>query len=238
MPDGDRQPVVMITGSSRGLGRDLAARFALSGWIVAGCSRGPATLAAPSYHHTSVDITDEAQVRQWVSGVRKAHGGIDALVCNAGLVKSTLLAAMTPGSLHREFLNTIALGTMLVCGEVAKVMARQGAGRIVTIGSTMTAVHEPGTSGYAAAKAAVVEYTKVLARELAPRNVTCNVVAPSLIETDSSREFGAEWRERMLALQTLRRPVDGNEIFEIIAFLVGPAGGCLTGQVLHTCMVD
>jgi 3-oxoacyl-[acyl-carrier protein] reductase len=145
---------------------------------------------------------------------------------------------MLPTDLFTEFYESSFKTTFLACREASKLMLPQRAGRIITIGSTMTIVHEPGTAAYSANKAAIVEFTKVLARELAAHNITCNTIAPSLMNTPSSEAMGEEWRGRMLAMQTIRRPVEIAEIGGIVEFLASPQAACLTGQVLSTCFVS
>jgi 3-oxoacyl-[acyl-carrier protein] reductase len=98
-------------------------------------------------------------------------------------------------------------------------------------------VHEPGTAAYSANKAGIVEMTKVFARELAPQDITCNVVSRSLITTEASDAMGEDWRQRILALQTIERPMEAEKICAVIGFFLAPESGCITGQVLHTCMV-
>jgi 3-oxoacyl-[acyl-carrier protein] reductase len=230
--------VLAVSGTSRGLGKGIAAHFAERGWAVCGCSRSEAALGLANYSHTVVDATDEAQVRRWVRGIKQQHGRIDAVVCNVGLVKSSLLLPALPTELFQQFFDSSLKATFLVCREVAKVMMLQRAGRIVTIGSTMTVVHEPGTAAYSANKAGIVELTKVMARELAPQGITCNVVSPSMVVTEASEAMGEDWRKRILDLQTIKRPVAVAEVCNVIDFFLAPESGCITGQVLHTCMVD
>jgi 3-oxoacyl-[acyl-carrier protein] reductase len=230
--------VIAVSGTSRGLGRGIATHFAERGWQVCGCSRSEADLGVAGYTHAVVDATDEAQVRRWVRGIKQQHGRIDAVICNVGLVKSALLLPVLPTDLFQQFFDTSLKATFLLCREVAKVMMLQRAGRIVTIGSTMTVVHEPGTAAYAANKAAIVEMTKVMARELAPQGITCNVVSPSMIVTEASEAMGEDWRKRILDLQTIKRPVEIAEVCAVIDFFLAPESGCITGQVVHTCMVD
>jgi 3-oxoacyl-[acyl-carrier protein] reductase len=140
--------------------------------------------------------------------------------------------------MFQSFVDAILTGTFLVCREFSKLMALQRYGRIVNIGSIMTELHAPGTVAYASAKSAVVQLTKVMARELANSGVTCNVVSPSLVLTDSSEAFGPDWKAAMLAMQTIQRPIEIAELCNVVAFFASPASGCVTGQVVHTCLVD
>ncbi len=231
--------VMVITGTSRGIGRGMAEFFATHGWTVIGCSRGESTLGDLSgYHHSRVDVSDEKQVRDWARGVKREHGRVDALVCNVGLVERGALTGVTTLESFQAFVNSILTTTFLVCREYSKLMGLQRYGRIVNLTSIMTELHAPGTPAYASAKAAVVEFTKVLAREVANQGITCNVVSPSLVSTEASMAFGDQWKANMLAMQTLQRPIDVAELCNIVQFFTAPQSGCVTGQVLHTCLVN
>ncbi len=232
-------PVMVITGTSRGIGRGMAEHFSRKGWLVVGCSRGPGTLTdLPSYDHFQVDVSDEKQVREWVRAVKRKHGRIDALVCNVGLVKLGAMTGVTSTELFQSFVNSILVSTFLVCREFSKIMGLQRYGRIINLTSIMTQLHAPGTSAYSASKAAVVELTKVLAREVSGQGITCNVVSPSLVMTEASASFGEEWKKNMLAMQTLPRPIEVAELCNIVDFFASPQSGCVTGQVIHTCLVN
>lgn len=233
------QPVMVITGTSRGAGQAMARYFAEAGYAVAGCSRGISTIHnCPNYHHYQVDVCEEQMVRVFARSVKKDLGRVDVLVCNVGLVKLGAVTGATSLAMFNEFLSGILVSTFLVCREFSKLMAVQKNGRIINITSIMSELHAPGTCAYGSAKKAVVEFTKILAREVVNYGVTCNVVSPSLIDTESSNSFGDEWEEKMLMMQTIQRPVQVAEICHLIEFFAAPASACLTGQVLHTCFVD
>ncbi|RYD85788.1 MAG: SDR family oxidoreductase [Verrucomicrobiaceae bacterium] len=230
--------VIAITGSSRGAGLGFARHFAESkGWIVHGCSRGQSEYSHPNYTHTVADMGVDADARRWVRTVKQAAGRVDVLLCNAGVVKSALMTPVLPTDLFMSFFESSFKATFVICREMSKLMIGQRFGSIVTIGSSMTIVHEPGTAAYSANKAAVAEFTKVLARELAPHGVTCNVLAPSLIQTLSSDAMGEDWRKRILALQTIQRPVDVSELAAVVEFFAADTSKCITGQVITTCFV-
>jgi 3-oxoacyl-[acyl-carrier protein] reductase len=230
---------MVVTGASRGLGRGIAEHFTRAGYAVAGCSRGPFEGAEiENYKHYLVDVCDEHAVRVWSRQVKRDFGRIDVVVANVGMVKLGAVTGATSLEMFRSFVDGILVTTFLVCKEFSTLMAVQKQGRIITISSIMSELHAPGTCAYASAKKGVVEFTKVLAKELLPFNVTCNCISPSLIETDSAKAFGEAWEQNMLEMQSIRRAVKPSEICNIIDFFASPKSACVTGQVIHTCLVD
>jgi 3-oxoacyl-[acyl-carrier protein] reductase len=230
-------PVMVITGTRTGLGRGIAEHFVKNGYVVAGCSRGAATLEMEGYQHAHVDVCDERQVRRWIRSVQNTHRRIDVLVCNAGVAPAALLMTMTPGETLEPLLRTNVSGTYYVCREVAKIMMMQRFGRIVTMSSMAMGLHEEGTSAYSASKAAVVEMTKILAKELAPLGITCNVIAPSMVITDAVKALGEAVVARALEKLTIKRTLTIEEICNVISFFAAPHSACITGQVIHMGLV-
>lgn len=231
-------PVMVITGTSKGMGRAIANYYVAKGYCVVGCSRGPSTLSLDGYHHTQLDIGDEQQVRAWIRQITKTFGRIDILICNAGSVQSALLMSVTPDEVLQTFLRTHVAGTYYVCREVSKVMVPQKKGRIVTVSSLGVPLHLEGTSAYSATKSAVIEMTKILAKELATVGITCNVFSPALFMTEAAQAMGGPWAERLLDKQTIKRTVTIEEICHVISFLIAPESGAVTGQVINMGLVS
>lgn len=229
--------VMVITGTSKGIGRGMAEHFVSKGYQIAGCSRGAATLELKGYSHSVVDVGDEDQVRHWIRSIKKNYHRIDVLVCNAGLVRSALLMTVTSGEVLEMFVRTHINGTYYTCREASKVMIQQKYGRIITISSLAVPLHLEGASAYTATKGAIVEMTKVFANELAPMGITCNVIGPGLIMTEPAKELGDEWAKRLLAKQTIKRVVTIQEICNVISFFAAPESSCITGQVINMCLV-
>jgi 3-oxoacyl-[acyl-carrier protein] reductase len=156
------------------------------------------------------------------------------------VVRLALLLSLTPASEMEAIFRINYFGVVYVLREISKVMALAGSGRIITISSTMTLLHEEGTAVYSATKAAVTETTKVLAKELAPRGITCNVIAPAMMWTDSSEALSqlGNWQERMLEKQTFPRIIRAEEVCHVADFLASSKSGSITGQVIYIGMVS
>lgn len=229
--------IVAITGTSRGVGRHLAEHFLSRGDVVAGCSRGEVLASHANYHHTILDISDEEGVSRWVKSIRNEFSGIDVMICNAALAPANLLALSTSGKVLEDLLKVNIAGSFYVCRETTKIMLPRRSGRIITVSSMAVGLHEEGTSAYSASKSAVVEMTKILAKEVASFGITCNVIAPSMIETDATDALGEKVRERALSKLTIKRTVTSEEICNVVDFFVAPESRCITGQVIHMGLV-
>lgn len=228
---------MVVTGTSKGLGHGIAKYYLDRDYIVFGCSRSSATIPSADYHHAQLDIADEIAVRGWIRSVKNRAKKIDVLVCNAGAAPANLLLTMTSGRVFDAVLRTNIAGTFHVCREVAKVMMLQQQGRIMTISSMAVGLHEEGTSAYSASKSAIVEMTKILAKELAPVGITCNVIAPSMIMTDAVESLGEEIITRALNKLTIKRQLSVEDVCNIVTFFCRPESSCITGQVLHMGLV-
>ncbi len=232
---------MMITGTRRGLGQELAEHYLANGYRVYGCSRKPMEHLFPGdadYHHTQLDLCDEKAVRKWVRAVKKEAGRIDVLINNAGLVASALYMSVTPGEVMESLMRNNYFSTYHISREVAKAMTLTKSGRIICINSILASMNEPGSSVYAAAKSAVIKSMKILAAESAPVNVTANVIAPGMLKVGQEQDFGEEWEKRMLEKQVFPRLITVEEIRHTIDFLISPAAASITGQVIHLGIVD
>jgi 3-oxoacyl-[acyl-carrier protein] reductase len=228
------QPVALVTGASKGIGRGLVERLLRQGYRVAGCSRGEGSstpLDGP-YEHATVDIRDEARVRAWVTDVGTRHGRIDVLINNAGICP-TGLTLMTTGSMAEDVFRTNVIGTLVASREAIRFMIKRKRGRIVNISSIAEAMHMQGTSAYAGSKAAMVEMARVLAREVAAWSITVNVVAPSIVETDMLAKLSPEAVERCRQALAIQRSCTVDDIWGVTGFLISDAASYVTGQVIY-----
>lgn len=227
----DRE-VALITGARTGIGKHLAHHFAARGLATVGCSRSEVDWVLDGYEHLVADVADEVQVRDLVRTVEKKYGRLDILVNNAGVARMNH-SLLTPLSSVREVFETNFEGTFLMCREAARVMKRSGYGRIVNLGSVAVPMRIEGESVYAASKSAVVTFTQVLARELAPFGVTCNVVAPGPVETGLIKGVPKEKIDKILEGMAIKRLGTFEDVSNVVDFFVSPSSGYVTGQVIY-----
>ena len=232
------KPVMLITGTSGGIGLGIAQYFVGKDYLVEGCSRSKAAFEAPNYEHAQVDVRNESRVSSWVRGIKRKHGRIDVVVNNAGLSPAAIPALMTSGDVLEDVFRTNAIGTYLVSREAALRMSQRRYGRIINVSSMAVGLHEEGTAAYSASKNAIVEFTRIMAKELAPLGITCNVIAPSMIKTKAVDAIGEEVISRALNKLTIKRTVTIEEICHVLKFLINPLGGIITGQVIYMGLIS
>jgi 3-oxoacyl-[acyl-carrier protein] reductase len=225
-------PVTLITGTSRGLGADLARHYLGRGHRVVGCSRGADPGLGSSYVHFTVDVADEDGVGKMFAELRRSFGRLDHLINNAG-VAAMNHALTTPLSTVRSVLETNVVGTFLCCREGARLMRKARYGRIVNLSSVAVPMRLEGESIYAASKAAIESLTGVLARELAPFGITVNAVGPGPIETDLIRGVPAEKIDALVARQAIPRRGEWTDLANVTDFFLARSSAMVTGQTLY-----
>lgn len=225
-------PVVLITGTRKGIGRYLTGHFLRQGFRVEGCSRSAPDWSADGYTHHLLDVADEVAVKAMLADIQKRHERLDVLINNAG-VASLNHALLTPLATVEKVLATNFTGTFLMCREAAKLMRRRRYGRIVNFSTVAVPLRLEGEALYAASKSAVTTLTQVLARELAEFGITCNVVGPTPIETDLIRNVPRDKLDRILQQQPIKRLGTFEDVANVIDFFVKPESGFITGQVIY-----
>ena len=220
---------VLVTGGNRGIGLAIARAFAEAGDKVAVTYRSGEP--PEGFFGVKCDITDAEQVDQAFKEVEAEHGPVEVLVANAGVTKDTLLLRMSEED-FTSVLDTNLTGAFRVVKRATKLMMRARKGRVVLISSVVGLTGSPGQANYAASKAGLVGFARSLARELGPRNITVNVVAPGFVDTDMTAVLSDERRAEIVAGVPLGRYADPAEIASTVRFLSSDEAAYITGAVI------
>ena len=233
------EKVAIVTGASRGIGRGIAEVLASRGAHVVAAARGENASgtvdgirqSGGSAEPVSLDVTDANSVAAMVEGVLSRHGRIDVLVNNAGIARDQLMLRMS----REEWDEVIAtnLTAAYSCVHVTlKSMIKRRAGRIISVSSVVGQMGNAGQANYAASKAGLIGFSKALAREVASRNITVNVVAPGLIDTDMTRAVADRAQADWTSLIPLKRLGTTHDVAAAVCFLASDEAAYITGQVL------
>jgi 3-oxoacyl-[acyl-carrier protein] reductase len=223
---------IVITGTRKGIGKEMAKHYLAEGWQVVGCSRGEGSIKHAHYQHFALDVGDEDAVIAMARTIKASHGQVDALLNNAGIA-SMNHALLTPASTVNRILQTNVVGTFLFCREMAKLMRRTRNGRIINFTTVAHPLNLEGEAIYAASKAAVESLTRILARELAELNITVNAIGPTPIATDLIRGVPRAKMDALLARQAVRRMGEVRDVINAVDFYLREESDFITGQVLY-----
>jgi 3-oxoacyl-[acyl-carrier protein] reductase len=233
--------IALVTGAGRGVGREIALNLAAEGAAVAVNYRSSAkdaeTLVAEITGKGSkarayaADVADFAAVKAMVEAVAKDFGGLDILVNNAGLALRKRFVETTPEDWKKQ-IDACLYGAIHCCYAVAPHFEKAGNGRIVSVIGDSSRVGESGLAIVAAARAGVVALMKSLAREFGRNGTTANTVSLGLVETDHDKEWVESNREKLVKLYPVRRLGQAGDVAPMVALLVSPNSGWITGQTL------
>ena len=231
--------VAVVTGASRGIGRSIAVMLAARGAHVVAAARGDhaaATVgdiegAGRKADAVALEVTDAASIEAMVSGVLARHGRVDILVNNAGITRDQLMLRMKREDWDEVIATNLTPAFVLVQAAL-KPMIKQRSGRIISISSVVGQTGNAGQANYAASKAGLIGFSKALAREVASRNITVNVVAPGLIETDMTRAITEKAQGDWAAQIPLGRLGTTADVAAAVCFLASDEAAYITGQVL------
>lgn len=231
--------VAAVTGASRGIGRAICLALAKEGADIAllGVSTEAAEAVAEEIRALGVrarvyacNVADETEVKAAFKALVSDFGTLDILVNNAGITRDKLMMMMKP----EDFDAVLAVnlrGAFLASREAYPIFAKKRSGRIISITSVAGIMGNAGQVNYAASKAGVIGMTKSMAKELAPRGVTCNAIAPGFVETDMTAAF--QGKEEALAAIPMRRFARPEEVAALAVFLASDAAGYITGEVIR-----
>jgi len=224
--------IIVITGTSKGIGQALANYYLNNGEIVIGCSRGESSIKHENYRHFSLEVNDEKAVIKMIRTVKKEFDKIDILLNNAGVASMNHILTTSVSSVEKIF-DTNFLGTFIFTREVAKVMMKQKYGRIVNYTTVASALRLEGEAIYAASKAAIENFTQTSAKELAPFNITVNAIGPTPVQTDLIKAVPKDKIDELLAKQAIKRFGQFDDIKNVIDFFISKKSDFITGQIIY-----
>ncbi len=232
--------IAVVTGAGRGIGRAIALKFAAEGADIVCASRtaensekvaGEIRALGRRAWACAVDVADSKAVAEAGEKIVAQTGRVDVLVNNAGVTRDGLLMRMSEEDWD-PVLDTNLKGAFLFTRAFARTFLRQRSGRIINVASVLGLIGNAGQCNYASSKAALIGFTKSVARELASRGITVNALAPGFIETDMTAVIGEEMRKELLRKIPLNCFGQPEDIAHAALYLAGPAARYITGQVL------
>lgn len=224
--------VIIVTGSRKGIGKQISSNFIQQGHTVIGCSRSTSSENSKKYHHFCLDICDEQAVVKMVRNVKRKFGTVDVLINNAGIASMNHTLTTTLDK-SEQIIKTNILGTFLMTREVAKVMAVKKSGRIINFSSVAAGLSLPGEAIYAASKSAIENFTKTTAKELAEYNITVNAIAPTPIETDLIKNIPKYKINSLVDKQAINRLGNIEDVQNVIDFFISERSNFVTGQTIY-----
>ena len=238
----EEKKVVVVTGASRGIGKEIALKYAENGYNVAINYVSDKTNVEELEKEfkekgaealiVKADVSKSEQVQEFIKAVIEKYGKIDVLVNNAGITRDMLLMRMK----EEDFDKVIEInlkGTFLVTKEVVPYMMKKRDGKIISLSSVVGVIGNAGQCNYSASKAGIIGFTKSIAKELASRNIRANAVAPGFIDTDMTNVLSDEVKENINKQIPMRRMGTAREIANVVYFLGSEESSYITGQVIN-----
>ena len=226
---------ILITGASRGIGRDIALSSKEKGYKVLGTSttnEGVSSLKENGIHGLQLNLNDKKSVESFNGLLTQEHPDIAVLVNNAGITRDNIVLRMSEEE-WMDVLNVNLNGAFKVTKTVLKFMLKKRWGRILNITSTSASTGNRGQANYAAAKAGIEAFSKSLAKEVGSRGITVNAIAPGYIQTDMTEVISENVKEEILSQIPLSRFGKPEEISQLVDFLISDEASYITGQTIH-----
>lgn len=223
---------ILITGTSKGIGKYLAEHYLAQGHQVCGISRTPSEISHAGYRHYTADLADEASLKKSLAEIHRTLGGLDALINNAGIASMNHFL-LTPTETAKQIFDINFFGTMIMCRDAARLMRKSQSGRIINFTTVAVPLNLDGEAVYAASKAAVESLTRILAKELAQFKITVNAVGPTPIQTALIASVGEKKIAAILERQAVKRMGKFSDVSNVTDFFLKPESEFVTGQIIY-----
>jgi 3-oxoacyl-[acyl-carrier protein] reductase len=210
----------------------MAEHFLNLGDTVIGCARSEATLQHPNYQHYTADLSEAADVAAMMSAIRRDERSLDVLINNAAVAMMGA-SALQPPAVARKMIDLNLCSLIHVTHDAIRLLRSASNPRIVNLTSVAVPLRLEGEAVYSATKAAVEQWTRVLARELGPLGITVNAIGPGPTDTDLLRGVAREKLDNLVANQAISRWTTMADIMHVTEFFLHPASDMITGQVLY-----
>lgn len=231
--------IALVTGASRGIGKAIAETLAAKGATVigtatteGGAEKITAYLSATGGKGMMLNVADASSIADVIKAITDDFGKIGILVNNAGITRDNLLMMMKDDQWD-DIIQTNLTSIFRLSKAVVRPMMKARTGRIINIGSVVGLTGNPGQTNYSAAKAAVMGFSKSLAREIGSRGITVNTVAPGFIDTDMTKELPDEQRDALISQIPLNKLGDPQDIANAVAFLASDEAAYITGETIN-----
>ncbi len=226
------KPVMLITGTSKGIGKYLAHYYLNKGYIVIGCSRSACEIENDNYIHIIADISDEVEILNIFKIIRKDYKRLDVLINNAVVNITDISVALLPYKTIEYTFKVNLFAPILLCREAVKLMSRNNFGRIVNMGSMLSKHEIPGTALYSATKSSLITFTRILSKEVYSLGITANVLSPSAIKTELSENVKQDVLMEVLNRNAIKKYGDLIDVSNSIDYLIKEESKSVTGQVI------
>lgn len=230
--------VALVTGASRGIGKEIALKLVAAGATVVGTATSENGAAAISEYLGDngkglvLNVTEADSITELFAAIKDTYGQVDILVNNAGITRDNLMMRMKDEEWD-SIIDTNLSSIFRIAKTALRPMMKKRYGRIINIGSVVGSTGNPGQANYCAAKAGVIGFSKALAKEVASRGITVNTVAPGFIDTDMTKALNDEQKESIFANIPAARLGQPEEIASAVLFLASKEAGYITGETLH-----
>jgi 3-oxoacyl-[acyl-carrier protein] reductase len=223
---------MLITGASRGLGKEIAEHYLQEGWNVYGCARSKGQIEHENYVHFQLDISSPEEVSDLFFKLRKHTKQLDALINNAGIASMNAFA-LTPSETYQKIFATNVHGTFLFCQKALGLLKRAPAPSIINMTTVAVPLQLEGESIYAASKSAVETLTQIIAKEYGNFGIRCNAIGPSPIETSLIAGVPKDKIAKLISYQAIKKMATPSDVVNLVDFFIKPESRMITGQIIY-----